>query len=58
MLSCEALRRTAARLLELADRAPTWAHRTELLDMAAEYDRLACQDAAVLEGLMMDPARA
>jgi hypothetical protein len=41
MRSAADLRTYAAMLRELADRAPTWEHRTELLRIAVGYDRLA-----------------
>ena len=58
MQSPDALRATAACLRGLADRAPTWRHRNELLKMAADFDRLADVAEAVNRGRVVEPARA
>jgi hypothetical protein len=55
MRTAAELRTHAATLRELADRAPTWVHRNELLRIAVEYDELSAV-AAAREGGRIAPA--
>jgi hypothetical protein len=50
MRSAADLREHAARLRALADRAPTWRQRNDMLEIAREYDRLAAVAAAGEDG--------
>ena len=58
MQQSETLWHTADRLRDLADRSPTEARRAELLDMAAEYDRLAGLVGAMAEARTTPAGRA